>query len=543
MHLLLLLPSSILLALLFFHSWRYRGKAVTVAFFVSCFAFGVIRGNLIHYICNNYLGEETLPYLFVRPAAKVWNASLQECIGWIFALYLCWSTVEWLLARQGKHTVPLYRLLGLAGFFMGCVAYAVEAAAGGVKWWIWVLPIKNPFFADVPLAGIIAWISVVFDFLAPFLLIYYKAFRNWWSKSFLFCLFPIHMFLHTKESFNVDWLPMLGPSDIWHWLIICLLVWGIAVGGPEITPWTSRVRKEEGEKSWLRHGVFVTLAGFILVLGTVHFFIMDGSGLVVTMVPFVICVLFFNPIYAWLFCLVACVLIGFTTGGWSYTLVPLLVSFIFTFGSRWFSGLLSLLWRKRVALTVLLLSTMAIYLFCQQRNQHNDELYKLGASIIKAGTGTGLESLLARLPSPPEPEDAGIYNLLAEQAFQSENYPAAQRFLEKAIECDSSDAYVFSNLAIIYYLKGDYGAAISAYEKGLSNNPINYDSYLILGQIYQGLDSLRKAERLYRRALKYYQNNTTIKQALESILQKQNRIDDTLELHQSSVPESADSIR
>jgi len=523
MHLLLLIPSSILLVLLFLHSWRFRGRAVTLAFFGSCFVFGVIRGNLIHYICTGYLDETTLPYLFVRPVVRVWNASLQECIGWIFALYLSWSTVEWLLARQGKDKVPLYRLIGLAAFFIGAMAYAVEAAAGGVKWWIWVLPIKNPFFADVPLAGIIAWISVVFDFLGPFLLIYYKAARGLILKIFLFCLFPIHMLLHTKVSFDVDWLPQLGPPDIWHWLMICLLVWGIAAGGPGITPWTVAAQKEKGQKSWLRHAVAATLAGFILVLGIVHIFFVDGFGLAVSMVPFVVCPLFFSPACAWLFCLGACVLFGLAGGGWSFTLVPLLVCLVFSFGSRGFSELLSLRWRRRVALAALILSTAAIYTVCLAKNRHNLELYKLGRSVLKAGTAAELESRLARLPSPPRAEDVGMYNLLAEEAFQVKNYTAARRFLDKVIQCDSTDAYVFSNLAILHYLGGNFQAAAAAYGKSLSNNPINLDSYLILGRLYTEMDSLEKAESLYSRGLEYFRNNPALMQARESVIQKLNR--------------------
>ncbi|MEA1997105.1 MAG: hypothetical protein U9N45_05675, partial [Gemmatimonadota bacterium] len=161
MHFLLLAPSGILLILLFLHSWRYRGRRMTLTFFSLCLAFGILRGNLIHYIITRYLGGDSLPYLFLRPVVKVWNASIQECIGWMFALYLSWSTVEWVLTRQSKDSsVPLFRLIGLSGIFMGAVSYAVEAAAAGVKWWVWVFPIRNPYFVEVPFAGIVAWISV-----------------------------------------------------------------------------------------------------------------------------------------------------------------------------------------------------------------------------------------------------------------------------------------------------------------------------------------------------------------------------------------------
>jgi Tfp pilus assembly protein PilF len=525
MHFLLLIPSSLLLGLLFAHSWRYRGKKVTLAFFISCFVFGIIRGNLIDYICIASLGEKGLPYLFVQPVARIWNASLQECLGWIFALYLSWSTVEWILSRQGKNKVPLYRLIGLSGFFMGGIAYAVEAAAGAVKWWVWVLPVKNSFFAEVPPAGIIAWISVVFDFLGPFLFLYYKTFSRWWSKALLCCIFPIHMLMHTKVSFDVDWLPMMGPSDLWHWLIVGLLLWGVVEGGPEISPWTSAARKEKRKNPWLRHGVLATLAGFILVLAIVNFILIDGFWYSVSMIPFVVGALFFSPLYAWIFCLAACALIGLTTGGWSYTIVPLSVAFIFSLGNRRFDEFLSLLWRRRIALLTLLLATIGVYHVCYQRKQRDDVLMQLGLGIMHAENSNEFERLLSRLPSPARAEDAGMYNLLAEQAFHRKNYPAAEWFLHRAIEVDSTDAYVFGNIAIIYSLKKDYGAAIRAYEKSLEINPINFDSYRILGQIYTELDSLEKAEKLYLRALKYARDKNVFTQALENV---RNRIDRNL---------------
>ena len=187
----------LLLILLFLHSWRFRGKGVTLAFFSAGSAFGVIRGNLIHYISTVYLGEQSPPYLFTQPVIRLWNVSVQECLGWIFALYLSWSTVEWLLGRESKTGVRIYRLVGLSAFFMGAVAYGAGVAAARLKWLIWIAPIKNPFFVEIPSGEIIAWISIAFDFLAPFLLIYYKVLQSRF-RYLLFCLFPLHMLLHLK---------------------------------------------------------------------------------------------------------------------------------------------------------------------------------------------------------------------------------------------------------------------------------------------------------------------------------------------------------
>jgi|GEM_PF-2694482 tetratricopeptide (TPR) repeat protein len=543
MHLLLMLPSSILLILLFLHSWRYRGRRVTLAFFLICFIFGIIRGNTIHYIITSYFKGDSLPYLFVQPMVRIANASLQECIGWIFALYLSWSTVEWVLARQsGGEKIGLFRLIGLSGILMGCVAYAVEAAAAGVKWWVWVFPIKNEFFADVPFAGIIAWISVAVDFLLPFLLIRHGIVRSKWIIP-IFLLFPFHMLTHLKVTNISGWIP-LSPNEIWHWAMICALFWGIVVGGPEITPWTAKAEQaEQGKKSWLRYTVFITVAGFILVLAMVHLAIIGQPELAVSMVPFVTGVLFFNPLYAVLFLIASCLLLGFATGAWSYMLAPLLVFLIFTSGSRHASNLISLLWRRRIAVAVLAVSTVAVYLAYADRLKRYETLTELEKEIHKAETVPDLDNLIGRLPSPGKPWDAYHYNLMATQFLKRNNFISAKRLLEKAIALDSTYAYPYTNIAWAYRGLHDYDAAIAAYEKGLWLNPVDMDSYLLLGEIYTGLDSLKKAEALYRRALKYRKDDVRILLALESTLYRMNRLDEAISLLKSKLAGSADPVK
>jgi len=543
MHFLLLLPSSFLLALLFLHSWRYRGRRPTLAFFILCFIFGVIRGNTIHYIITSYFKGESLPYLFVQPMVRIANASLQECIGWIFALYLSWSAVEWVLARQspgGK--IGLFRLIGLSAILMGCVAYAVEAAAAGVKWWVWVFPIKNAFFADVPFVGIVAWISVSVDFLLPFLLIRHGIVRGKWMIA-LFMLFPAHMLTHLKVSEIGSWMP-LSPNEIWHWAMICALFWGIAVGGPEITPWTAKAEEAaQGKKSWLRYSVFIATAGFVIVLAAVHFSVIGRIEPAVSMVPFLTVLLFFNPLYAGLFLIASCLALGITAQAWSYTLVPILVFLIFAFGSNHASHLFSLCWRRRIAAVLLALSTVAVYLEYTNRYKRYETLTELGKEIPKAETVVDLDNLIDRLPSPGKPQDAYHYNLMATQLLKQNNFTAAKRMLEKAIALDSSYAYPYINIAWAYRGLGNLNSAIAAYEKGLSLNPVDIDSYLLLGEIYTALDSLEKAEELYRRALKYRKDDVRILLSLESTLYKLNRLDEAISLLKAKLPESNDPVK
>jgi tetratricopeptide (TPR) repeat protein len=66
------------------------------------------------------------------------------------------------------------------------------------------------------------------------------------------------------------------------------------------------------------------------------------------------------------------------------------------------------------------------------------------------------------------------------------------------------------------------------------------DGYLLLGEIYTALDSLEKAEELYRRALKYRKDDVRILLALESTLYKLERLDEAISLLKAKLPGSDD---
>lgn len=537
MHLLLLIPSSLLLILLFAHSWRYRGRTITLAFFGLCFAFGVLRGNIIHYIITTYLGGESLPYLFLRPVVKVWNASLQECIGWIFALYLSWSIVEWIMTRQGKNSVGIFRLIGLSCFLMGSIAYAVEAAAAGVRWWVWVFPIKNPFFADVPFAGIVAWMSVGVDFLGPFLLFKHRVIQRW-PKYLLFLIFPAHMLFHLKVTNIASWLPM-NTAELWYLIMICALIWGIAVGGPEITA-DIAIRREKKDKSPLRFAVLFTAGAFLSVLLAAQILFIKNAEITVSLIPFCTALLFFNPVYAGGFLVLSSILFALLTGAWSYTLIPAVLFVIFGLGSDWFSTAFSFKVRHNLALALILAAVLASYLICNERYRLLLVLNENGEKILNERTNAGLDSLLTLLPPSTRAGDAYHYNHLATDLLKRRNYPAATRLLQKALACDSTYAYAYINLGWALRQQKDYSGSVQAYEKGLSINPVDFRSYLLLGEIYVALDSLEKAEALYRRALNYDQNNTDILLALETVLYRQNRLDEAVKLLKSTQPEKVD---
>ncbi|MBN2287941.1 MAG: tetratricopeptide repeat protein, partial [Candidatus Glassbacteria bacterium] len=534
MHLFLLIPSSLLLALLFAHSWKYRGRALTVGFFLASFVFGIIRGNLIYWIITRVLGGDSLPYLFVRPMVRIWNASLQECVGWTFMLYLCWSLSERILARRGEDTVPVFRLAGLVCLLMGASAYAVEAVAAGVQWWVWVIPIRNPYFAAVPFAGITAWISVGFDFLMPFLLIAVAVPRRRWAWLTVL-IFPLHMLTHTKTTGIADWLP-LNTFEVWHWLMLCAIFAGIALGGPGIRV---PAREKAGEpKPWQAHAVRVAAGGFLLVLGASHLFIIRGIELLISLVPFATSVLFVWPLYAAGFCLACCAAYGLAAGGWSFTLAPLALLALCAYaalaprpaGAR---GRLVLRWSLAA---FLVLCTAWVYLFYQGRRQHYGTMSELSARLQSGGAATDTDSLAVLLPRPRKPEDAFQYNSLAVDLNRRGLYRRALFILDEGLACDSTFSYLYFNLGWAHSQTGDLEAAAAAYERGLELDPIDYGSYLILGEIYESQGLKEKAEELYRRGLGYDPLHTGLVLTLERLLYSTGRLDEAIALLKGVLP-------
>jgi tetratricopeptide (TPR) repeat protein len=538
MHLLLMIPSSLLLVMMILHSWRYRGRGVTVAFFGLCFGFGLLRGNTIFWTITTFLGGDTLPYLFLRPAIRLWNASLQECIGWIFALYLCWSTAEWVLGRRGQEKIGLYRLIGLTGFMMGAIAYAVEAAAASAQWWVWVFPIQNPYFVETPFVGIVAWISVSVDFLAVFLLIRHRAVRGWFAFALIF-LFPIHMLTHLKLGDFGAHMPF-SPNELWHFVMIALLVWGIALDGPQITPWTVAARADKAKGNWRKWGVHVALIGFLAVLALVHFVVTGRPLEAISMVPFVVGTLFFHPSLAAAF-LVASSLVYLLGGGtWTYLVIPAVMFAVFSFGSQEVLQRLSAVRRREVALAAIGLALVWNTWLYQQRHLRYDNFQNYTAGMLQAESLSQVDSLLAEYPTPVRPEDAFHYNLLGARLNKAHRFSSARKVLDRAVQCDSSYAYAYFNLGWAYFNMDNIEAALRNYNQGLAINPIDFNSVRITSDIYREQDRTDEAESLLRKTLEYRPGQTEIILALEAVLYSSGKVDEAIGLLKSRLADNAD---
>ena len=234
--LLLSVPSALGLVLLLVHGFTFRRTRVMLGFLGLGLIFGLLRGNVIHWMTVDLPREVAggfgmMPYTITTPVIRIGDASLQECVGWLFALYLGWCLSERVLDRMGWTERPALPLAGLLFVWMGCICYAVEAGAGALGWWVWSISTENRLFLEVPPAGMWAWPSVAFDFALPFLLIVaHRGTGKRWPWL-LALIFPVHMAVHVTDSFvEGGLLAWLAPSRIWHWLMLAAMV-TLALGG------------------------------------------------------------------------------------------------------------------------------------------------------------------------------------------------------------------------------------------------------------------------------------------------------------------------
>jgi hypothetical protein len=211
----LAIPAALVVAGLVVHSWKTRGARDTAFFFSFALLFGILRGNTIWWITTVHFPGD-FPYIFKNKLIGVFHDSLVADMGWILCLYvgsyLSLCVLERIPALQGR----LFPMVTLACLFNATLSYAVESTAIEMGWWGWNLGVHSEVLRDVPMAGIIAWFSVGFDFLVPYLLVrHYRRPGEWWPWLALL-IFPLHMLTHLSNTRVSDVLPIV-PYNIWHW--------------------------------------------------------------------------------------------------------------------------------------------------------------------------------------------------------------------------------------------------------------------------------------------------------------------------------------
>jgi tetratricopeptide (TPR) repeat protein len=170
----LLLGSTAALALLVVHSWKTRGRAVTLAFFIAATLYGLLRENALWLLMQHLTGGESgvKPYIPQEGfLPEIGHAHLQVAMGWVFAMYLAWTISELILRRIPRFAGRVFMIAGLSSLFMLAICWCMETAAVAVGWWYWELPTRSALFGNVNTLGMEGWFTVVPDFLLPFLVI------------------------------------------------------------------------------------------------------------------------------------------------------------------------------------------------------------------------------------------------------------------------------------------------------------------------------------------------------------------------------------
>ncbi|HUW55144.1 MAG TPA: tetratricopeptide repeat protein [Planctomycetota bacterium] len=356
---LLLISSTIALILLIVHSWRTRGRAVTLAFFISAMVYGLIRENAI-WLLMQHLTEgagSVKPYLpqgGLLP--EIGHAHLQVSIGWVFSMYLAWTISELILKRIPRFAGRVFMMAALSGLFMLTLCYCMETTAVSVGWWYWMLPTRSALFGNVNTLGMEGWFSVVPDFLLPFLVIFCADTRRKGLKWLWGLAFPLH----------------IGGHMLYRWIPEALFVYHVLELLVVVPMMFSRLRMSRGEirPSATRVGRLaaalpaVALIGFFGVVTFANVVSGEGPAILMTEVPLLmLCLLAWSRLPVW----GTLVLSAAAAGGWVWigarALWALVPTAAFAF-LRLHERLRERLWMKLVpAAVVVLLSGVSVFQF------------------------------------------------------------------------------------------------------------------------------------------------------------------------------------
>jgi tetratricopeptide (TPR) repeat protein len=108
----------------------------------------------------------------------------------------------------------------------------------------------------------------------------------------------------------------------------------------------------------------------------------------------------------------------------------------------------------------------------------------------------------------PDSEHVHETYLLARKLYEKENFPEAERLLEKLSAEAPFFADVFNKLGVIYHQRGAFGRASKAFEKALELNPHYTEAALNLAVTYNNLGRYEKASAAFQNAARYTQTGT-----------------------------------
>ena len=496
---LLVVPSGIGLALCLLHGFLSRRRAAMLSFVVAVLLFGILRGNVIHWItvesARGAGAVGAMPYVITTPVIRILHATLQECIGWAFALYLAWSLSASILKRAGLEN-RLFALAGLSYLFMACISYAVEAGAGALHWWAWTIPVASRYLLDVPPVGLWDWSSVAFDFLMPFLVMAFGGRALGARRWGLALLFPLHMVAHAADQTLV---PIEGalfnPSEVCHWLMLISTILLALMG-------TARL-EDEGKKSvppWARALPCLAAAMLLAVLWVGIGPVAQRWDLLVTTAPLLVFVLLAVPgIPLWVPCAVAvaCTPLAGWRGG--VVLVPILA-----FGLLAASRAHARDWKFRLALAagVVLLAFGAIFDAFRLR-QCGEAYMRMRLETGAAGRRPADADLEARICRVERAySSATELHMTAAAAFKSLGKPdLVVDEYRRAIRLEPEYARAHSELGMALFQCGLRAEALPELETAARLLPSIPELHLSLGAAYRETGQAARARDTLLRAV------------------------------------------
>jgi tetratricopeptide (TPR) repeat protein len=98
--------------------------------------------------------------------------------------------------------------------------------------------------------------------------------------------------------------------------------------------------------------------------------------------------------------------------------------------------------------------------------------------------------------------------LLARKLYEKENFPEAEKLLERLAAEAPFFADVFNKLGVIYHQRGAFGRAAKAFEKALELNPRYTEAALNLAVTYNNLGRYEKASAAFQNAARFTQSGT-----------------------------------
>lgn len=110
-----------------------------------------------------------------------------------------------------------------------------------------------------------------------------------------------------------------------------------------------------------------------------------------------------------------------------------------------------------------------------------------------------------------DPQNATALAILGEIYTDVGNWSIAEEYLNQALAVDPQNVMALRNQAYLFETRGDYEAAITAYEAAIAAAPYRFDLYIEKGRQYRiGLLDFEKAVEAYQAAVEAYRAPVTL---------------------------------